>query len=585
MKLRGKLVLHFVSQIFLILGLVLATLLLSFIFFALRLSESEADTGLAKATSDTFESWVSVDDNNNWQIEDILKSAIDKQGGWLQILDGKEKTVYSYRLPPEIQRQYHKEDLVSVFDKKRIKKYQVNFWSANFNDEDYVILFGWESKSDTILSYLEKEEKNMADLSSYKKSTLDFIKKNKGSVYLFSEKGKMLDSVYQDIDYSQGITELELLKYGSKPWNYEHEFSYRRLSATEWLIAATPNPIYNPDHEFNRTMIGLALKIVLLVIGVLIVLMSSMTIWYSFRFGMPIIHTIKWIVNLSKGRFEEPRNRKGRPQSRNKKGKRKQPYRLFTEVFESMEQLTETLKKDEQNRKKIQTTREEWIAGLSHDLKTPLSTIYGYSMMLESPNYEWSKEEIREIGQAMKEKSDYMSQLIEDLNLTYRLKNDALPIKRQTVRLVPFLKSFVEEFKRHSFSEGYNVSFEYTQEDTEFAIDRGWFRRVLENLLANAVKHNKKGTDIKVILEETKQYIILKIQDNGRGMDSETVSNLFNRYYRGTHTKDATEGSGLGLAISLELVHLHDGCIAVDSRTGSGTEITMEFKKNPKATK
>ena len=102
---------------------------------------------------------------------------------------------------------------------------------------------------------------------------------------------------------------------------------------------------------------------------------------------MPIIHTIKWIVNLSKGRFEEPRNRKGRPRSRNKKGKRKQPYRLFTEVFELMEQLTETLKKDEQNRKKIQTTREEWIAGLSHDLKTPLSTIYGYSMMLESPNY------------------------------------------------------------------------------------------------------------------------------------------------------------------------------------------------------
>lgn len=85
-----------------------------------------------------------------------------------------------------------------------------------------------------------------------------------------------------------------------------------------------------------------------------------------------------------------------------------------------------------------------------------------------------------------------------------------------------------------------------------------------------------------MILEETKQYIILKIQDNGRGMDSETVSNLFNRYYRGTHTKDATEGSGLGLAISLELVHLHDGCIAVDSRTGRGTEITMEFKKTLK---
>ena len=110
-------------------------------------------------------------------------------------------------------------------------------------------------------------------------------------------------------------------------------------------------PDFNPDHEFNRTMIGLALKIVLIVIGVLILLMSSMTIWYSFRFGMPIIHTIKWIVNLSKGRFEEPRNRKGRPRSRNKR-EAKQPYRLFTEVFESMEQLTETLKKTSKTARK-----------------------------------------------------------------------------------------------------------------------------------------------------------------------------------------------------------------------------------------
>ncbi|MFN2744242.1 sensor histidine kinase [Bacillus sp. z60-18] len=581
MKLRGKLVVHFVSQIFLILLLVASTLFLSLIFFALRLSESEADTGLAKATSDTFETWISVDDHNNWQVEDILKAAVDKQGGWLQILNGKEETVYSYHLPPEIQRKYQKEDLVSVFDQKKIKDYQVNFWSASIHDKDYVIIFGWESKSDTILSYLEREEKDLADISSYKQSTLDFIKKNNGSVYLFNEKGTLLQSVFQDIDYSQGINELELIKYQSKPWNYEHEFSYRRLSATEWLIAATPNPIFNPDHEFNRSMIGLALKIILFVIAILLVLMSVMTLWYSFRFGMPIIHTIKWIANLSKGRFEEPKNRKGRPRSRNKKGKRKQPYRLFNEVFESMEQLMETLQKDEQNRKKIQTTREEWIAGLSHDLKTPLSTIYGYSMMLESPNYDWSKEEICEIGQAMKEKSDYMSQLIEDLNLTYRLKNGALPIKRQPVRLVPFLKSFVEAFKRHPFSEGYHVSFEYQQEETTFAIDRSWFKRILENLLANAVKHNTKGTEIKVKLEESKQYIIVKIQDNGKGMDSETVSNLFNRYYRGTHTKDATEGSGLGLAISLELVHLHDGCIQVDSRTGRGTVITMEFKKKP----
>ncbi|NPC94141.1 HAMP domain-containing histidine kinase [Bacillus sp. WMMC1349] len=579
MKLRGKLIIHFVGQIFIILLLVLAVLSLSLIFFTLRFSQSEADAGLAKANSDTFESWISIDDDGNWQMEDILKTAINKQDGWLQILNKQEETVYSYHLPHDIQKKYQREELLTVFENKKVKDYKVNYWSANFNDHDYIILFGWESKSDKILSHLLREEKDVKTLSSYKKSSLQFIKENKGSVYVFNIKGQLIDSLNANIDYSEGINELELLKYESKPWNYAHEFSYQRVSDTEWIVTATANPIFNPDHEFNRSMIGLALKVVLIVIGSLLLFMIGMTLWYSFRFGMPIIHTIKWIVNLSKGHFEEPKNRKGWPKSMNKKRKRKQPYRLFTEVFDSMEQLTETLKENEQNRKKIQTTREEWIAGLSHDLKTPLSTIYGYSMMLESPQYDWTKEEISEIGQVMKEKSSYMSQLIEDLNLTYRLKNAALPIKRKTVRLVPFLTRFVEEFNRYPFSEGYDVSFVYQCEDTEFSIDQGWFRRILENLLANAVKHNQKGTKIKISLEETQQYVILRIQDNGIGMDSKTVSNLFNRYYRGTHTTDSTEGSGLGLAIALELVHLHDGSIEVDSRTGEGTDITMEFKK------
>ena len=84
-----------------------------------------------------------------------------------------------------------------------------------------------------------------------------------------------------------------------------------------------------------------------------------------------------------------------------------QPYRFFGEIFESMDQLTETLRRDKRNREKIQATREEWIAGLSHDLKTPLSSIYGYSMMLESKQYDWSPEEVKEMGQVVREKSEY----------------------------------------------------------------------------------------------------------------------------------------------------------------------------------
>lgn len=145
---------------------------------------------------------------------------------------------------------------------------------------------------------------------------------------------------------------------------------------------------------------------------------------------------------------------------------------------------------------------------------------------------------------------------------------------------MPFIRNVTNDFTKNTFSEGYDIAFETKKEDILFAIDEAWFRRILENLLANAVKHNKKGTAIRVVLEESAEQLILKVKDNGRGMDDETIHQLFNRYYRGTNTKGPSEGTGLGLAIAKELVHLHNGTIHVNSRISAGTVITILFKKD-----
>ena len=73
-------------------------------------------------------------------------------------------------------------------------------------------------------------------------------------------------------------------------------------------------------------------------------------------------------------------------------------------------------------RQVLQQTREEWITGLTHDLKTPLSSIYGYALLLESKQYNWTDRDIQQFGSVMKEKSQYMTTLIDDLSLTYQLK-------------------------------------------------------------------------------------------------------------------------------------------------------------------
>jgi signal transduction histidine kinase len=118
--------------------------------------------------------------------------------------------------------------------------------------------------------------------------------------------------------------------------------------------------------------------------------------------------------------------RKGRSPSRTPKGTLRRRFRLFADVILSLQHLTQTLRHNEEMRRQLEQTREEWIAGVSHDLKTPLSSIKGYSHMLAAEQYRWTEEEVREFSGIILEKANYMETLIDDLSLTYRLKNKKL---------------------------------------------------------------------------------------------------------------------------------------------------------------
>jgi signal transduction histidine kinase len=247
------------------------------------------------------------------------------------------------------------------------------------------------------------------------------------------------------------------------------------------------------------------------------------------------------------------------------------------EVVDSLYTLSKTLQQNEENQRRMEKTREEWITGLSHDLKTPLSSLYGFSALLASNQYQWSSEEIMEMGRIMKEKAVYMSELIEDLNLTYRLKNNALPINKEKTDIVSLIKEFLSTFSTTTEAKDKEIYFESAQDTIFLEIDLKWFMRILDNLLTNAVKYNKPGTKIKVKVESNHQRTIISIEDNGIGMDEETVKNLFNRYYRGGNTQDNDSGSGLGMAIAHQLVVAHGGEIVVESQKHVGTILKIIF--------
>lgn len=98
--------------------------------------------------------------------------------------------------------------------------------------------------------------------------------------------------------------------------------------------------------------------------------------------------------------------------------------------------------KNDAMRQVLQQTREEWITGLTHDLKTPLSSIYGYALLLESQQYNWTDRDIQQFGSVMKEKSQYMTTLIDDLSLTYQLKNNSLPAQHVNIEMNQFVQKY-----------------------------------------------------------------------------------------------------------------------------------------------
>ncbi|MNI08950.1 Sensor protein kinase WalK [compost metagenome] len=198
--------------------------------------------------------------------------------------------------------------------------------------------------------------------------------------------------------------------------------------------------------------------------------------------------------------------------------------------------------------------------------------------MLEADTYDWTREEVREFAAIIKEKAAYMDALIGDLSITYRLKNEVQPLSFEDIEMNTFVEHAVKRLLQDPRFSDANVSFARMERSLTYPIDPGWFRRIIDNIVANAVLHNLPGTAVSVSLSsQIEKEFVISVSDNGQGMDEATVELLFERYYRGTNTEENGQGTGLGMAIAKQLVLAHGGTIEVRSAYGAGTIIRMAF--------
>lgn len=296
---------------------------------------------------------------------------------------------------------------------------------------------------------------------------------------------------------------------------------------------------------------------------------------YGWYMSKPLFHLVAWLKQLSGGVYEEPADRRGKPASQGRQPDMfRHPYRLYGDLIRQMRQFTELLQRNDQERAEIEQMKREWIAGVTHDLKTPLSYIEGYATLLAAPDYEWEEEEKRQFIRHIQEKTAQMKLLIGDLGASLQMDEGKIPLNPQEEDLVEFVRQTVIDLANRPEREGYRFSFETNVPACTAVFDIKLLQRALQNIVSNAVTHNPPGTGIEVKLLCTEGFATITIRDDGRGMDKESLEHLFDRYYRSP--KDAEDdNTGLGLSIARQLILAHDGTIEAESEPGTGVTVRI----------
>lgn len=239
-----------------------------------------------------------------------------------------------------------------------------------------------------------------------------------------------------------------------------------------------------------------------------------------------------------------------------------------------MNEMNIKIRHSEKVQQETDRTRKEWIANITHDLKTPLSPVKGYAELL-SDGSSLDLQTVQDYGKIILKNVNHMEKLMNDLKLTYQLEANAIPYTPQEIKIVRFLKELVIDIANDPAFSKRAIEFESTMPEQMIAVDPDLLRRAVGNIIINALVHNSVDTKVKITIGNAASKILIAISDNGNGMDETELSDLWNRYYRGTNTKERPEGSGLGLAIAKQIITLHGGDISVESNPGLGTEFTI----------
>ena len=222
-----------------------------------------------------------------------------------------------------------------------------------------------------------------------------------------------------------------------------------------------------------------------------------------------------------------------------------------------------------------ETLRTDFIANVSHELKTPLAVIGNYATMLQKPGI--TDAERREYTKAISEASRRLAQLITNILKLNKLENQQIfpQLKEYDLgeQLCESLLQFEDIWEQKALTIQTDI-----EDDVHICSDAELLSLVWNNLISNAVKFTPEGGTVGVSLKARENNIVVSVSDTGCGIKPETGKHIFEKFYQGD-TSHATQGNGLGLALVKRVIDILNGEISVESVYGEGSTFTVKLKR------
>ena len=244
--------------------------------------------------------------------------------------------------------------------------------------------------------------------------------------------------------------------------------------------------------------------------------------------------------------------------------------RTFREMAERINQQMDQLKATD-------ASRRELVANVSHDLRTPLSSLQGYLETLDLKAESLTENERKEYVHIALKQSERLGRLIKELFELAMLDNQSSPVQHESFSLSELAQDVVQKYQ--NLAKDKNLIIETDFQDNAFvSADIALIERVFENLLENAIKYTPKGGNVKLSIKSHNNSIFINVSDTGIGIPESDIPHIFERFYRVDKSRtNAAEGTGLGLAIANRILQLHNSIMDVKSEVDKGTEFSFSL--------